>query len=256
MEFLEGESLLDRLATGAPLSMDSALEIVEQILAALDHAHRHEVIHRDLKPDNVMLVDRDGHLTAKILDFGIAKAADIATDPDAPPLTQTGMVFGTPQYMSPEQAAGETVDGRADLYTVGVMLYQILTKRLPFDGESASAVLARQITQPPPPLDLDLADLDFVRELEAVVHKALAKDRGSRFPTPAEFKEAIRSLRQMVRRSSHRRGMILGAASPAMQSLASDLALPGPQTSPPGPVSGQRNLVTEPLGRPPSNRRS
>jgi serine/threonine protein kinase len=245
MEFLEGESLLDRLATGAPLTFDGALDIIEQILLALDHAHRHEVVHRDLKPDNVMLVEREGILVAKILDFGIAKAADVITDPDAPPLTQTGMVFGTPQYMSPEQAAGETVDGRADLYTVGVMLYQILTKRLPFDGDSASAVLARQITQPPPPLNLPISDRELADQLEAVVHKALAKERGQRYATPADFREAIRDLRRRIRGPQEVEQAPQEIVPHPTPNLASDLALPDQKVAPPSPPLPQRQVATE-----------
>jgi serine/threonine protein kinase len=196
MELLVGESLLDRLARGAAMPIDEGLEIVDQLLSALDHAHGREIVHRDLKPDNVMLSRRDGATVVKILDFGIAKVASIPIEPDHPPLTQRGMVFGTPQYMSPEQASGETVDGRADLYTVGVILYQMLTRRLPFDGEDMSSILMRQITQPPPPLDLDIGDRQLALSLEQLMTKALAKDRAERFGTPAEFRAAIEAVRE------------------------------------------------------------
>jgi serine/threonine protein kinase len=236
MELLHGESLLDRLATGAHLTVEEGLEIVEQVLSALDHAHRNEIIHRDLKPDNVMLVPKEGKTVVKILDFGVAKMAATPIEKDRPPLTQTGMIFGTPQYMSPEQASGEVVDGRADLYTVGVMLYQILTKRLPFDGDTTAAVLARQITQPPPPLDLHLQDRELEAALEEVLVRALAKERKDRYSSPNVFKEALQNLRGRTAASTA--WTIPVRRTPPEPVLASDLVLSAP-------AAGERGVPTE-----------
>jgi serine/threonine-protein kinase len=150
------------------------------------------VIHRDLKPDNIMLVERDGRVQVKIVDFGIAKLAS-ETPVVGKPLTQAGMVFGSPRYMSPEQAAGEVVDHRSDLYAVGAILYEMLAGRRPFDGPNARAILSAVLMQQPPPLELELDDRGRAYEIEQIVLRAMAKDKDERYPSARAFWEALRA---------------------------------------------------------------
>jgi serine/threonine protein kinase len=146
MELLEGEELAAKL--GKPWAPEAACAVLEQILAGLEHAHHHGIVHRDLKPENVFLTG--GQQIAKIVDFGIAKLLD--ADGATEVLTRAGMVFGTPRYMSPEQAAGGKIDERSDLYSVGILAYVLLAGQLPFDSDDLAAVLRMQIMAPQPPL--------------------------------------------------------------------------------------------------------
>jgi serine/threonine-protein kinase len=151
LEYVKGKSLRDLLDQG-PLPEPRALHIARQIVLALSAAHAQGIIHRDLKPDNVMLIEKDGDGDfVKVLDFGIAKI-NSSRETKAPTLTRFGAVFGTPQYMAPEQAAGRAVDVRADLYAVGVILHEMLSGRAPFDADDLLVLLTQQMTQPPPAL--------------------------------------------------------------------------------------------------------
>ncbi len=141
MPFAEGESLRQRLAREQQLPLDAALQITREVGSALQYAHEHGVVHRDIKPENIMLSAGQ----AVVADFGIARALDAAS---AEPLTLTGMVVGTPQYMSPEQASGGAVDGRSDQYSLGCTLYEMLSGGPPFTGPSSQAVVARHSLDP------------------------------------------------------------------------------------------------------------
>ncbi len=151
LEYVEGQSLHAALEAGA-MPEDRALNIAGQIAEGLAAAHKEGIVHRDLKPENIMLVERDdGSVLVKVLDFGIAKVPASAGSSGAP-LTLMGTVFGTPAYMSPEQAAGQTVDHRADIYSLGILMFDMLTGDTPFNSEDLSAVLMKQITEVPPEL--------------------------------------------------------------------------------------------------------
>jgi tRNA A-37 threonylcarbamoyl transferase component Bud32 len=183
MELVEGPSLADVLRAGPRPGLDWSARVLDQILAALEHAHAHGVVHRDIKPGNVMLT-RDERV--KLVDFGIAKI----TATDEAQLTQLGMVVGTPRYMAPEQAAGEAVDARADLYSVGVLAYELLTGRAPFEGSSME-VLTKHLTQPVPPLLMEGVDSARARAVEAVILHALEKPRDRRYATATELRTAL-----------------------------------------------------------------
>jgi eukaryotic-like serine/threonine-protein kinase len=177
MEYVEGASLKDLIARG--LTVPEAVEIVRQTLAGVGYAHEHGIVHRDLKPHNV-LVDSDGR--ARVADFGIARAG-------ASEITQAGSVLGTAQYLSPEQAQGREVTPASDLYSVGVVLYEALTGRLPFDAETPVAVALKQISERPrPPRELNP---EVSPALDAVVLRALAKDPVNRYPSASEFRRAL-----------------------------------------------------------------
>jgi serine/threonine protein kinase/tetratricopeptide (TPR) repeat protein len=184
MPYVEGESLRQRLARELRLPVEDALHLGRSVAAALDYAHRHGVVHRDIKPENVMLHEGE----AVVTDFGIAKAVTAAA---ASTLTQTGATVGTPAYMSPEQAAGAAeLDGRSDVYSLGCVVYEMLSGRTPFTGPTAQAIIAQCFTEPPPPLRGSRGDLpDW---LEPVVMKSLAKDAGDRFATAAQFAQALK----------------------------------------------------------------
>ncbi|MEQ8280310.1 MAG: protein kinase [Deltaproteobacteria bacterium] len=184
MELVDGKPLSEALRASIP--KDEVLDVIDDLLGAVGHAHDCDVIHRDLKPDNVMVVAPGGPVRVKVLDFGLAKITETGADQT---LTQAGAVFGTPRYMSPEQAAAEPADHRADLYAVGVILYEALAGRPPFTGASAIDVLRSHITQPPPAID------DLPAPLSAVVERALAKRPGERFQSAAAFAEALRAAR-------------------------------------------------------------
>src|SRR5512146_1451047 len=183
MPFVEGESLRQRLEREPRLSLEEVLHLARSIAAALDYAHRQQVVHRDIKPENVMLHEGEPLVT----DFGIAKAVTAAA---AQSLTQTGTAVGTPAYMSPEQAAGEAeLDGRSDIYSLGAMLFEMVTGGTPFAGPTVQAILARLFTDPVPPLRDHRSDIpDW---LEQAAMKALAKTPAERFTTAAQFAQAL-----------------------------------------------------------------
>jgi serine/threonine protein kinase/tetratricopeptide (TPR) repeat protein len=183
MPYIEGESLRQLLQREGRLALADALHITRTVAGALEYAHRQQVVHRDIKPENVMLQDGQPLVT----DFGIAKAVDAAV---ASTLTQTGTSIGTPSYMSPEQAGGEAeIDGRSDIYSLGAMLYEMLTGGLPFTGTTMQAVFARLFTEPVPSLRDQRQEVpDW---LEEAVHRALAKTPAARFDTATQFAQAL-----------------------------------------------------------------
>jgi serine/threonine-protein kinase len=188
MEFLDGESLAARLRrTG--LAFNETLHIIDQCCSALSASHAKGIVHRDLKPENLYLCSRGGDKSfVKILDFGIAKlTGDGGTSSSK---TRTGLVIGTPTYMSPEQCEGKgLIDSRSDVYSLGVVMYELLTGRVPFPGEGFGEILVAHLTkEPEPPSKLNP---DITPELEAIVLHAIEKDRNRRFQTMEEFGTAI-----------------------------------------------------------------
>jgi serine/threonine-protein kinase len=180
MEFVRGETL-DKLSERlGPLEPERAAFVIDQILSALEHAHRAGVVHRDVKPANVMMTAEGG---VKIMDFGIARVLG------AEQKTVDGRLMGTPAYMSPEQVLGEEVDGRADLYSVGVLLYRLLAGALPFKADSALAMLQRQIRDEP--ISLHLQRPELPEWCEQIVRRALMKSPADRFQSAEEFREAL-----------------------------------------------------------------
>ncbi len=184
MPYVEGESLRDKLVREKRLGIDEGVRITCDVADALDYAHRHNVIHRDIKPENILL--KDGH--AVVADFGIARAVTAAAD--SPQITQTGHAVGTPMYMSPEQASSDpNVDGRSDLYSLGCMLYEMLSGEPPFKGATAEAILVQRFTQPPP--RLTDADPNIPSGISIAVHRAMARDPADRFVTASGFAAAL-----------------------------------------------------------------
>ena len=178
MEFIEGQTLQGLLKQEQTLPVERATNIVRQVCAGLDYAHARGIIHRDIKPANIMIT---GDGTVKIMDFGIAKSGGTG-------MTSTGQVVGTPNYMSPEQVKGKPLDGRTDLFSVGVMLYEMLTGARPFDGENVTSIIYK-IVHENPPTPREVAAVH--PGLSAVVMKALAKEPDQRFATGAEFGRAV-----------------------------------------------------------------
>ena len=189
MELLDGESLDVRIKKGA-LMLHESIRITKQMLKGLSHAHEQGVIHRDLKPENVQLANFGEEKDfVKILDFGIAKLAH--GDGSDESLTKSGVVFGTPKYLSPEQALGEDVDHRADLYAVGVIMFEMLTGRPPFHGKTVMDTMSAHLTAPIPHLS---AYGSFPRGLQEVVNKALAKKTTDRFASADKFLDALEQI--------------------------------------------------------------
>ncbi|MDQ3749898.1 MAG: serine/threonine-protein kinase [Acidobacteriota bacterium] len=194
-EFVEGETLRDRLK-GESLSLDETLEISIQIAAALQAAHASGIVHRDIKPENVM-IRQDGLI--KVLDFGLAKLTetkplDAEAETRAQIKTQSGMILGTAAYMSPEQARGQKIDARTDVWSLGVVLYEMLTKKQPFGGETTSDAIAAILKSEPPPLAQYI--LDVPPELEQIVGKSLRKDRAERYQHSQDLLIDLKDLKQ------------------------------------------------------------
>lgn len=198
MEYLRGRDLSAELAESTTIAPERAIRIALQMTRALAAAHSRGVVHRDLKPENVFLNQtEDGDEVVKIVDFGIAqlkgKDDEKAGGERKRRLTRTGMIFGTPEYMSPEQAAGRSVDLRSDIYGVGVMLYEMFTGAVPFTGSSFMAVLSAHLTQPIPPMRHFCPELDISPELEQTVMRALEKDPDARFQSMRELASGLQS---------------------------------------------------------------
>ncbi|MYV96847.1 protein kinase [Streptomyces sp. SID3343] len=183
MECVEGRTVRELLGEGNPIPLEQALRITEGILEALEYSHRHGIIHRDIKPANVIITNSGA---VKVMDFGIARAMHSA----ATTMTQTGMVMGTPQYLSPEQALGRTVDARSDLYSSGCMLYELLALRPPFNGDTPLSVVYQHVQDDPRPPSM--TDPRVPPHLDAIALKALAKNPDDRYQTADEMRMDIR----------------------------------------------------------------
>ncbi len=192
MELLEGETLTKRLSREGCLDPILAIRVVQQVLRSLHEAHSKGIVHRDLKPDNIMLAGVDGHAepVVKVLDFGIAKVFEGENQFDQLE-TQAGTVFGTPRYMSPEQAQGKSLDPRSDLYSVGVLLYQLLTGVPPFQDEEAVVVMAKHIRDKPEPPIKVAPTRPISASLNKAVLKALEKDPAKRFQDAKAFTKGL-----------------------------------------------------------------
>ena len=198
MEYLEGRDLYKVMHEDWPLSDERIGGIMMQALSAVTMAHEMGVIHRDLKPENIMILDRkddEGQDLVKVCDFGIAKITDRDDETgDGGPehkVTTTGIVVGTPEYMSPEQARGERLDARSDLYAMGIILYQLLTGRTPFLGDTALSVVLKHISEPPAPPSTIYPEVH--KGLEQICLKALVKTRDGRYQTAREMRAAVKA---------------------------------------------------------------
>jgi len=185
MPVMQGQTLRDRLRQEGPLSVDAAVRIATEVADALDYAHRHDVVHRDIKPENILL--HEGH--AVVADFGIGKALVAAAESSAT-FTQIGVTVGTPAYMSPEQAAGEDIDGRSDLFALGCVLYEMLSGEVAFTGPTASATIAKRFLYSPPPVTAKRADVPA--PVGEVVTRLLAREAAERPATGAQVVTALR----------------------------------------------------------------
>ena len=231
MEFLRGQTLSQRLASQPPLTLVQKLDIVTQLLTGLHYAHEQGIIHRDVKPANVWLLD-DG--TVKLLDFGIAKIA-------ASTMTSAGSVLGSAFYMAPEQVSGREVDGRADVFAAGVVLYELLSQHRPFEAETPTAVMMKIVSEDPQPLSKFCPDLPPA--LIAAVMKALQREAPRRFPHAGDFAAELK----LVRLSAERGRETQTTESP---DLAQTIFIP------PTPGTGARPRPRRPArrDRPPSTR--
>jgi len=242
MEYVRGRTVSEEIQATAPLPLRRALHIVLQVARGLDAAHTAGVIHRDLKPENVMLVEQPkGPEKIKILDFGIAKLADPGEETER--LTRAGMVFGTPEYMSPEQAMGQELDGRCDLYALGLILWELLTGQRCFQGRTATETLALQVTQPAAPPSAAAAPGSVPPAVDSVTLKLLAKRREQRYPTAGALVADLQQVEASLTPASVAPAGLSGPAIPVAPAppLGSDRAivsLPGQgrRVTPPPPV--------------------
>jgi len=191
MEFLQGKELRDILNEGKTLPVEQILDIVSQVASGIAYAHENGIVHRDVKPSNIM-VGADGHV--KITDFGIARMESASVR------TQTGMVLGSPKYMSPEQVTGKLIDQRSDIFSLGVVLYEMLTDKAPFVGENVNAIMYQTLNSiPPPPSSVNQAVPDM---LNFIVAKALAKGLEDRYQSAKDFASDLRACRDNLVRAA------------------------------------------------------
>jgi len=187
MEYIEGENLQSLLETHGTFSLERTLKIAIRICDAVSFAHEHDIVHRDIKPSNIMLSKGD---RIKVADFGIAKLPQFGT------LTQTGNIVGTPFYMSPEQIEGRILDGRSDIFSIGVLLYEMLTGTRPFAGENLPTIVYKIIHKVPPPPSLENEVLPTF--LDEIVERALAKDPVDRYPTVKNLRQDLVKLQKEI----------------------------------------------------------
>ncbi len=222
MGYVPGLNLKEALRQSGPLPEAEVLQIGAQVAAALDEAHRHGIIHRDIKPHNILL-EPGGHVV--VTDFGIARSAGSSQ------LTATNVILGTAEYLAPEQAQREPIDGRADLYSLGIVLYELLTGRTPFTGDTMMAIAWQHVHErPPTPRELGLRLSDLT---ERVVLKAIEKEPARRFQTAAEMRDALTEARDGL----------MWAPRPAPPSLASEVRGPVPPMEPPSGKLRGRTLI-------------
>ncbi|MBV9946482.1 MAG: protein kinase, partial [Myxococcales bacterium] len=228
MEFLRGRDLARVTYEDGPLAFRRIVDVLRQTLAALAEAHSQNIVHRDLKPENIVLEPvRSGGDFVKVVDFGLAK---MRAETAAPGITSPGIVCGTPEYMSPEQARGDPLDARSDLYAVGVILYQLLTGRLPFEAESPTQVVLAHLTQPPKDPRQVAPERNIPAPLVEVVLKALEKDARDRYQDSDEYAAALADAQAKIEdRASLRTSAVAvvacsscGAENPAAQKFCGE----------------------------------
>ena len=183
MELVEGQTLQSLLKSQGRLDLANTIQVVSQVAAALDHAHENQVVHRDVKPANIMIEPSD---QVNVMDFGIAK---LKTGTN---LTATGNILGTPNYMSPEQTRGEKIDGRSDLFSLACILYECLSEERAFKGDSVTVILLKILTEDPPPVDYD--GIGLPPALSTVLHRAMAKQADERYASGAELVQGLRAV--------------------------------------------------------------
>src|SRR6478736_7732537 len=189
MEYLEGKNLNQVVRKEGPMSPERAIPVLIQVCGALQEAHLQGIVHRDLKPENIFLSTNGGLKDyPKVLDFGLAKVTERELRPGSIMLTREGMVFGTPEFMSPEQAQGKPLDARSDIYSLAVILYEVLTGKLPFDARTPMEYIQMHVTKPPISLD----DRVPGKRFPAGLAEALEKKPEDRFATAADFAEALK----------------------------------------------------------------
>ncbi|PZM79201.1 MAG: hypothetical protein DKT66_22240 [Candidatus Melainabacteria bacterium] len=189
MDFLSGSTLQDVLDKSGALPIERAAPLILQICDALNHAHKRDIIHRDLKPGNIMIeTDHRGQEIVKIVDFGLAKMGE-----GSERLTRAGELWGSSFYMSPEQCNGAESDVRTDIYSFGIVMYQMVTGKVPFRGSGFMETVTKQLNEPPPPLKLTKADLNLPDMLEIVMFKCLEKAPENRFQSVADLKSALQT---------------------------------------------------------------
>jgi tRNA A-37 threonylcarbamoyl transferase component Bud32 len=243
MEYLEGRDLSQELLAVGPFTQSRLIHVLEQMLSALAEAHEAGVIHRDLKPENVMLVPRrDDPDHVKVLDFGIAKLQDGREGPDGVALTQAGLVCGTPEYMSPEQARGEELDARSDLYAIGVIMYQLATGELPFQADTSIGMVTKHLTEDPVPPRQKRADLS--PDLEALILRCMAKGRDERPESAEVLRGMLRGLAEQQRAGT---APYLGAApvskAPEPAAPPPSAVAPAPEPTPPRPAHETTEVI-------------
>jgi len=226
MEFVAGKPLADVLTHG-PLSVERTIKIMRQVCGALDEAHMQGIIHRDLKPDNVILTDRAGETDfVKLLDFGIAARTESADAQKEQKLTQQGMVLGTPPYMSPEQFTGKALDARSDIYSLGVMSYEMLAGRLPFDADTPWQWATQHMSVQPIPFEVSAPAKNIPDTMRKAILRALSKNKEDRQATAREFFAELSDGGRMTVESHPDVGGSTGTAAMAQV----------PDFSPPAPV--------------------
>ena len=218
MEFIEGESLTSLVEKNGALTPARAADITKQAADGLAVAHDMGIVHRDLKPDNIMIAkNRDGSDCVKVVDFGIAKAAGAENQK----VTKTGLVVGTPEYMSPEQLAGDKLDGRSDVYSLALVAFNMLTGKLPFDGETAQESMIMRLTDEPKSLSVMKPDTSWSPEVQAVMNKALQRRSADRYQKAAQFGVALwEAVDHMPKQPAAGATMMIGAADGATAVIA------------------------------------
>jgi serine/threonine-protein kinase len=190
MPFIEGEILADRTHRSGQLPLDEVVRWVNDISAGLERAHELQIVHRDLKPENVMIAQgKNGESRAVVMDFGLAK--ERRASPELAKLTATGIVLGTPEFMSPEQLRGKPLDGRTDVYSLALMTYEMLTGKLPFAGRTQQEMMINRLRNDPTPIRQMRPDLNFSDAVESVLNKGMARDVANRYSTAPEFAGAL-----------------------------------------------------------------
>ena len=239
MEFLEGKSLEKIVQEQTVLPIETILPIYDQVCSALDHAHRNKVVHRDVKPANIMILQNG---LVKVTDFGIAKMMAMG-------MTQAGQILGTPNYMSPEQVKGRQIDGRSDIFSLGVILYELVTGEKPFGGQNITTVIYKIINENPiPPRELDAS---IHAGLSYVISKALAKNVDERYQTCRELAEDLRNYKNLGGAVIGQGTVILKAAPVPVEVAepAPPPAAPTPQPPAPPPQSAPTAVDEAPIAK-------